>query len=214
MTAKETKYMIANDPVFALNAIVDNNPVAVSQRLNSIGISVGEDKEQIFEALEGLALSGDKQSFRYALSVPVDIVNMNDSARSAIYGESYAHSYRNGTMMTSFATVQPMQGFLLPEPTDVNELLDELENMDGPPADEPETGNGFDWGGLLGPLMDNVFGLFDQPNGPTNDQGVLDAYLRAEQARRESTRKTITWSIIGLITLVVIYLVYRAVRSQ
>jgi hypothetical protein len=216
MKANEIKYMLTNDPVYALNAIIDNNPTAVSIRLNSIGISVGEDKEAIFSALEGLSQSGDYESFHYALNVPVDIVNLNHSGRSAVYGDDYAHSYQAGTLMTPFAVTAPVQNFLLPGPQTVDELLEDLENMDGPPSEEPEDA-GFNWGALVGPLMTNIFGLFG--NNPQNEGGGggvtgMEAYLLAEQSRRESTRKTITWVIIGVISLAVVYLVYKSARAN
>lgn len=171
MNATQINYRLRKDPKFLVNAILENNPLDVSQRLQDLGYWTDGTKQGMLDALFDLAKDHSKSDMFHALKVPILTEGMAPAFVEAIYGTATKNKYEVAKQG------DPVAMAMLPvssvEPT-VDDVLGPLEDgswtewEDGMPGTADE-GSNFDWGGLLGGVIDGVFGLFgnngQQPGG-------------------------------------------------
>lgn len=159
MKAAQIKYNLQNNPLYVVNAVIDNNPVEVQTRLESMGIRTDGTKEDMLDALFDVAYEGGPEALLDVLSVPIVDQGLTPQALEAVYGRTVKQenqvlgSIPVGNMTSS---VTPGDG------TSLDDLLEDLGGDGWQNWNDGQSSNNsqWNWGDFVNNVLDGVFGIF------------------------------------------------------
>lgn len=199
-----------NDPVFAFESLLQNAPEYVAENLrNHHGIQViAEDPDDIIRGIGSVLINENlspRETLQRILNVPVIYDRLSETGRSAV--------------------VQAMGPMTLPGS---NILLDGSFDIGSETAGLPDGweveggpggSGGSGWINVVNGLLPGILQIFgigsngtQQPQAPNPS----DAYLlaEAERKRKENQNRIITYSIIGLLSVVALFFGIRMLKNQ
>jgi len=220
MNASEQASALRTDPNYLVSFIVYNNPNAVADRLQGLGIATGAKPENIFAAINELLANGKVDQMIDVLSVPANTDYLDTTTQFAL--ESAAKETRRANAgsakgVDAMAPVGSGSGYLNPNAPMYGEpgfnSYSEASNTVPSGASQPGGGNFWSWGGE-GTTVDNVYGGLlagvqtylqaSGSNGISNSQQAALHGANSEAARKARARRTTTIVIIVVVILVVI----------
>lgn len=198
---------------YAVSYIVENNPVAVSERLREFGFSVNTPSD-IFGALNALLEEGKVVDYWQALNVPMLTAGI-DPAQCAVVievGQAMAQMANPNGELAKAGVFDP--SIFDPTGAYANTAVDGGAVPDGGSNHAPGTG----FANVFGAIMSGFVSLMGAGNAAnttvteTSTSAEAARIAADEAARKQRTNRTILIGIGVVVLLVVGYLVYKAAK--
>jgi len=193
MTNQTLANNLKSNPEFIISFIVQNNPKAVWDNLNALGIAVTMDPRDLFEKILRYGSNPEFQdSIIKAIDVPICQASLTDEFKAELNTKTSTITNRSTDTFNydSPDGPEPMpESWLQPEP-------------------EPEeTGNRWDWGQIGSFFSALGSGLGGYVSGSQTPQ-LTEIQLAAQLAADKKRNKTIIIAVASIITAIILALIF------